>query len=84
MLKLKQPFSQGGPTSENPTMTRSTTTARRKGDPHYMLRKNEEKNINAKKAVRKTTKTDMNQYNWIIDIVEILNAFKIQIKVRCC
>ena len=37
MLKLQQPFSRGAPKRGNPTMTTSTVTARRKGDPqHYV------------------------------------------------
>ena len=42
MLKLQQPLSRGGPKRGNPTMTTSTITARRKGDPQHMLR---EKNV---------------------------------------
>ena len=35
--KVYPPFSRGGPKRGNPTMTTSTTTARRKGDPqHYV------------------------------------------------
>ena len=33
------PFSQGGPKRENPVMAMNTVTARRKGDPHHILRK---------------------------------------------
>ena len=37
VLKLKRPFSQGGPKRGNPTMTTSTVTARSKGGPqHYV------------------------------------------------
>ena len=40
--KLQPPFSRGGPKRGNPTMTTSTITARRKGDPqHYVEGKNE-------------------------------------------
>ena len=33
--KLQRPFSRGGPKRGNPTMTSSTVTARRKGDPQH-------------------------------------------------
>ena len=33
--KLQRPFSRGGPKRGNPTMTTSTVTARRKGDPQH-------------------------------------------------
>jgi hypothetical protein len=35
MRKLQRPFSPGGPKRGNPTMTTSTVTARRKGDPQH-------------------------------------------------
>ena len=35
IVKLQQPFSRGGPKRGNPTMTTSTVTAKRKGDPQH-------------------------------------------------
>ena len=43
ITELQQPFYRGGPKRGKPTMTKSTITAKRKGDPQHYV---EGKNIN--------------------------------------